>query len=350
MMGGRAAEEMVFHDPTTGAGNDIEKATNLARAMVTQYGMTERLGAVKLGEGNAEPFLGRDIGHSRNYSEDVAAMVDDEVKKLVASRTRRPSTSSRRTATSSTPWSSRCWTRRPSTRSRSPRSSRPLRRRPGAPGLDRLARAQPLVDPAGRDPAGDPRPGARPTGAATTTRSPRAASSSRLRGRAATSTATRASTAASALSRPRLRPAERIGPSTRSPTPSPARTRCPAVRPRARRGRRPRAARSPSARTPTREGLRDTPARVARAYAELTAGLRQAPRGRAHHHLRPRPRRDGAGPRHRAVVDVRAPPGAVHRRRARRLHPRRDAARSPGCPSWPAWSTSTPSARRCRSG
>ncbi len=85
MMGGRAAEEMVFHDPTTGAGNDIEKATNLARAMVTQYGMTERLGAVKLGEGNAEPFLGRDIGHSRNYSEDVAAMVDDEVKKLVAS-------------------------------------------------------------------------------------------------------------------------------------------------------------------------------------------------------------------------------------------------------------------------
>ncbi|MGI8646510.1 MAG: ATP-dependent zinc metalloprotease FtsH, partial [Nocardioides sp.] len=72
------------HDPTTGAGNDIEKATGLARAMVTQYGMTERLGAVKLGDGNAEPFLGRDIGHSRNYSEDVAAMVDDEVKKFVA--------------------------------------------------------------------------------------------------------------------------------------------------------------------------------------------------------------------------------------------------------------------------
>jgi cell division protease FtsH len=85
MMGGRAAEEMVFHDPTTGAGNDIEKATSLARAMVTQYGMTERLGAVKLGDSNSEPFLGRDIGHTRNYSEDVAAMIDDEVKKLVAS-------------------------------------------------------------------------------------------------------------------------------------------------------------------------------------------------------------------------------------------------------------------------
>ncbi len=84
MLGGRAAEELIFHDPTTGAGNDIEKATSLARAMVTQYGMTERLGAIKLGDGNAEPFLGRDIGHTRNYSEDVAAMIDDETKKFLA--------------------------------------------------------------------------------------------------------------------------------------------------------------------------------------------------------------------------------------------------------------------------
>ncbi|WP_017933220.1 ATP-dependent zinc metalloprotease FtsH [Nocardioides sp. Iso805N] len=84
MLGGRAAEEMIFHDPTTGAGNDIEKATNLARAMVTQFGMTERLGAIKLGDSNSEPFLGRDIGHSRNYSEDVAAVVDEETKKLLA--------------------------------------------------------------------------------------------------------------------------------------------------------------------------------------------------------------------------------------------------------------------------
>jgi cell division protease FtsH len=84
MLGGRAAEEMVFHDPTTGAGNDIEKATSLARAMVTQYGMTERLGAIKLGDANSEPFLGRDMGHQRNYSEDVAAMIDDETKKFLA--------------------------------------------------------------------------------------------------------------------------------------------------------------------------------------------------------------------------------------------------------------------------
>nr|WP_122816171.1 ATP-dependent zinc metalloprotease FtsH [Nocardioides pantholopis] len=84
MLGGRAAEEMVFHDPTTGAGNDIEKATSLARAMVTQYGMTERLGAIKLGETQGEPFLGRDMGHARNYSEDVAAIVDEETKRLLA--------------------------------------------------------------------------------------------------------------------------------------------------------------------------------------------------------------------------------------------------------------------------
>ena len=84
MLGGRAAEEMVFHDPTTGAGNDIEKATSLARAMVTQYGMTERLGAIKLGDSQGEPFLGRDMGHSRDYSEDVAAIVDEETKKLLA--------------------------------------------------------------------------------------------------------------------------------------------------------------------------------------------------------------------------------------------------------------------------
>ncbi|CAB4890088.1 unannotated protein [freshwater metagenome] len=82
-LGGRAAEEMVFHDPTTGASNDIEKATALARAMVTQYGMTERLGAIKLGTSAGEPFMGRDYGHQRDYSEDVAAVVDEEVRALI---------------------------------------------------------------------------------------------------------------------------------------------------------------------------------------------------------------------------------------------------------------------------
>jgi cell division protease FtsH len=82
-MGGRAAEELVFHDPTTGASNDIEKATATARAMVTQYGMSERLGAVKFGQESGEVFLGRDMGHQRDYSEEVAAQVDAEVRGLV---------------------------------------------------------------------------------------------------------------------------------------------------------------------------------------------------------------------------------------------------------------------------
>ena len=82
-MGGRAAEELVFHDPTTGASNDIEKATALARAMVTQYGMTEKLGAIKLGNSDAAPFMGRDYGHQRDYSEDLAATIDQEIKALI---------------------------------------------------------------------------------------------------------------------------------------------------------------------------------------------------------------------------------------------------------------------------
>ncbi|MFB7761310.1 ATP-dependent zinc metalloprotease FtsH [Streptomyces xiamenensis] len=83
MMGGRAAEELVFHDPTTGAGDDIEKATGTARSMVTQYGMTERLGAIKFGSDQSEPFLGKEMSHQRDYSEEVAGLVDEEVKKLI---------------------------------------------------------------------------------------------------------------------------------------------------------------------------------------------------------------------------------------------------------------------------
>jgi cell division protease FtsH len=83
MLGGRAAEELVFHDPTTGASNDIEKATALARAMVTQYGMTERLGAIRFGQEQGEVFLGRDMGHIRDYSESVAGVIDDEVRSLI---------------------------------------------------------------------------------------------------------------------------------------------------------------------------------------------------------------------------------------------------------------------------
>jgi len=82
-MGGRVAEELVFHDPTTGASNDIEKATAVARKMVTQFGMSERIGAVKLGQDSGEVFMGRDLGHGRDYSEQVAGVVDVEVRALM---------------------------------------------------------------------------------------------------------------------------------------------------------------------------------------------------------------------------------------------------------------------------
>src|SRR5690625_3177645 len=82
-MGGRVAEEIVFHDPTTGASNDIEKATALARKMVTQYGMSDRVGAVKLGTDNGEPFLGRDMGNQRDYSEIHDRIVTVEARRLI---------------------------------------------------------------------------------------------------------------------------------------------------------------------------------------------------------------------------------------------------------------------------
>jgi cell division protease FtsH len=82
-MGGRVAEEIVFHDPSTGASNDIEKATTTARKMVTEFGMSERVGAVRLGQGGGEPFLGRDAGHERNYSDQIAYVVDEEVRRLI---------------------------------------------------------------------------------------------------------------------------------------------------------------------------------------------------------------------------------------------------------------------------
>jgi len=82
-MGGRVAEEIVFHDPTTGASNDIEKATNIARKMVTEYGMTGDIGPVKLGQSSGEVFMGRDMGHGRDFSERIAERVDSQVRDLI---------------------------------------------------------------------------------------------------------------------------------------------------------------------------------------------------------------------------------------------------------------------------
>ncbi|MCT9929768.1 ATP-dependent zinc metalloprotease FtsH [Planotetraspora sp. A-T 1434] len=85
LLGGRTAEELVFHEPTTGASNDIEKATSIARRMVTEYGMSEKLGARKFGSGNGEVFLGREMGHERDYSEQIASTIDEEVRRLIES-------------------------------------------------------------------------------------------------------------------------------------------------------------------------------------------------------------------------------------------------------------------------
>ena len=82
-MGGRVAEEVVFHDPTTGASNDIDKATSIARKMVTEYGMSTRVGSVKLGQAAGEPFLGRDMGYTRDYSDTIAETIDAEVRVLI---------------------------------------------------------------------------------------------------------------------------------------------------------------------------------------------------------------------------------------------------------------------------
>jgi cell division protease FtsH len=82
-LGGRTAEELVFGEITTGAANDIEKCTEIALAMVTEYGMTSRLGLRKYGQEQGEVFLGRDYGNTRDYSEDIAAQIDLEVNALI---------------------------------------------------------------------------------------------------------------------------------------------------------------------------------------------------------------------------------------------------------------------------
>jgi cell division protease FtsH len=82
-MGGRSAEELVFHEPTTGASSDIDQATKIARAMVTEYGMSARLGAVRYGREQGDPFLGRSMGNQPDYSLEVAHEIDEEVRKLI---------------------------------------------------------------------------------------------------------------------------------------------------------------------------------------------------------------------------------------------------------------------------
>ena len=83
LMGGRAAEELIFKEMTTGAGNDIEQATSLARKMVCEWGMSDTLGPMSFGKKNEEVFLGREIQNQKDYSEETAKLIDDEVVKIV---------------------------------------------------------------------------------------------------------------------------------------------------------------------------------------------------------------------------------------------------------------------------
>ena len=82
-LGGRAAEELALGDISTGAGNDLQKATSIARNMVTRYGMSERVGNVVFDSGHDEIFIGRSMAQAKNYSEEVAALIDEEVKALI---------------------------------------------------------------------------------------------------------------------------------------------------------------------------------------------------------------------------------------------------------------------------
>lgn len=83
LLGGRVAEKIIFNDISTGASNDIERASQLARSMVTKYGMSDKLGPIAFGQDNDEVFLGKNYNHMRNYSEDVASQIDKEVEEIV---------------------------------------------------------------------------------------------------------------------------------------------------------------------------------------------------------------------------------------------------------------------------
>jgi cell division protease FtsH len=82
-LGGRAAEELVFHEVTTGAANDLEKVTSIAKQMIMRFGMSEKLGPRVLGRNHDMPFLGREMGAEPDYSEEIAREIDDEIRRVI---------------------------------------------------------------------------------------------------------------------------------------------------------------------------------------------------------------------------------------------------------------------------
>ena len=126
LYGGRAAEEMIFgaEKITTGAGNDIERATSMARRMVTQFGMSEKVGPMAVGDSEQEVFLGRELGQRREVSEQTAQLVDDEVKRFLDEAYQEAVDTLANHGISWSGWPRRCWSGRRSTGRRSSRSRR----------------------------------------------------------------------------------------------------------------------------------------------------------------------------------------------------------------------------------
>lgn len=92
LLGGRVAEQIIFNDISTGASNDIQRASEISRNMITKYGMSEKLGPIAFGSGNDEVFLGKDYNHMRNYSENIAAVIDEEVERIISEAYKRTET------------------------------------------------------------------------------------------------------------------------------------------------------------------------------------------------------------------------------------------------------------------
>ena len=339
-LGGRAAEELVFHEPTTGAGNDIEKATALARAMVTQYGMSAKLGAVKYGTSGDEPFLGRNMGHERDYSDAVAADIDAEVRALIE-------------LAHDEAWEIlveyrdvlddivlELMEKETLSTGRHGPHLRPGGQAPADGAVQRLRQA-------------DARPTAPPvlTPAEQDKLKAQAEADGQVAvggGTPAANVGERALSTDGSATEPRIRRARlpRRAAGRRQARPAPGRA-----------GRRPGPHREGRPGDPHRGRRGPGPRRPAAHPGPGGPRLRRAvrrPAGRpgqgAHHDVRGGPRRAGPGPGHRGDSHLRAPPAAVPRASRTSATSPAPTAGSPGCPSWPGWSRSTPGARRCRSG
>ena len=334
-LGGRAAEELVFHEPTTGASNDIEKATKLARAMVTEYGMSAKLGAVKYGTGDAEPFMGRDYGNQRDYSEDIAADIDAEVRDLIEGAHDEAWEILQQYRDALDAMVLELVEKETLAKDDLERILAPGAQAPAAQHVHRLRQAHAQRPAADRDPAVAAQAGRERRVDERRARQRQRQGAARRRPRA-----DRAAAAAELAVR-RTRPAAaQVERRRRRPAPVDFARAEAAVR----------ELLIAVGEDPDRDGLKATPARVARVLRRDLRRPARRPRRRPGDDLRRAPRRARAGQGHPAVLDLRAPPRAVARHRPRSATSRASTGASPGCPSWPGSSTSTPAARRCRSG